>query len=252
MNINQINNQRNELFMSSIAEYDSTNFKFQGHNLNTNKDSVEISKVAQELQEEPQANSGKDELNVTKSNDKLVIHFDNSAILNRTVQRGYLEVNDRKLTLSDSVKKRLLFVNEEVTKSNKRAFLFTVMKHTTTVAKQQSDALKKMGDKQNRMLQTASRIMQGKKVSQADEQELMRTNPELYSMAKSAAMLKKHKRDKEDENISKQNEQARINENQPQDYSFDSLEYELSETQMTLSINESELEVYSISAGTIK
>ena len=68
---------------------------------------------------------------------------------------------------------------------------------------------------------TVSRIMHGRKVSPADEKELMEFNKDLYAMAKNAASLERyrHKHDKDDDKISEENQRARDREAEPKDYS---------------------------------
>lgn len=227
------------------------NVNYDKNNFNNNQDSIKISTEAYTIQSQIKAASGKDTVDVTKVDNKFIIHFDNSAILNRIIQRGYLEVDGNTLTLSEEVKQKLLSTNEKVEEANERNFMQALLKHEASVARQQADAFKQMGDKQNRTLQTASRIMHGRKVSQADEQELMMTNPELYAMAKSAALMNKtHRNNDEDEKISRQNDEARFRESQPQDYYTSSaLDYQRFETQMIVSFDEAEPQIQSISAS---
>ena len=227
------------------------NVNYENNNVNNNQNAVKVSTEAYTVPSQIKAASGKDTVEVTKVDNKFIIHFDNSAILNRIVQRGYLEVDCNTLKLSEETKQKLLSTNEKVEEANERNFMQALMKHEVSVARQQADAFKQMSDKQSRTLQTASRIMHGRKVSQADEQELMMTNPELYAMAKSAALMKKHHRNhiNEDEKISRQNDEARFRESQPQNYTSSALDYQRFETQMIVSFDEAEPQIQSISAS---
>ena len=222
---------------------------YDKNNVNDNQDAIKISTESYAIPSQIKAVSGKDTVDVTKVDNKFIMHFDNSAILNRIVQRGHLEVDGNTLTLSEETKQRLLSTNKKVEEANERNFMQALMKYEASVAKQQADAFKQMGNKQNRTLQTASRIMHGRKVSQAHEQELMMTNPELYAMAKSAALMKKQHQDDEDEKISRQNDEARLHESQPQNYTSAALDYQRFETQMVVSFDEAEPQVQSISAS---
>ena len=230
------------------------NVNYDKNNVNDNQDAIKISTESYAIPSQIKAVSGKDTVDVTKVDNKFIMHFDNSAILSRIVQRGHLEVDGNTLTLSEETKQKLLSTNKKVEEANERNFMQALMKYEASVAKQQADAFKQMGNKQNRTLQTASRIMHGRKVSQADEQELMMTNPELYAMAKSAALMKKHHRNhtNEDEKISRQNDEARFRESQPQNYTSAALDYQRFETQMVVSFDEAESQIQSISASPVE
>ena len=119
-------------------------------------------------------------------------------------------------------------------------------------ARQTSDAMKEANDKMSRAMTTASRIMHGKKVSPADEKELMEFNKDLYAMAKSAAALAEHRRkrdDKEDDKISAENEEARAREAEPKDYSVEETPIPQTEVQMDVSLDEDVLQVDAVGAG---
>ena len=93
------------------------------------------------------------------------------------------------------------------------------LEHDLAVSRQQSDAWKKQAQSQNRAMNTATRMMKGRKVSQDDEKELAQMFPELYRLAKAAAAMEKIKEDQEDRKISEENARQRDEENMPKDYS---------------------------------
>ena len=112
--------------------------------------------------------------------------------------------------------------------------------------------MKEANDKMSRAMATASRIMHGRKVSPADEKELMEFNKDLYAMAKSAAALAEHRRkrdDKEDDKISAENDEARAREAEPKDYSVEEKPIPRTEVQMDVSFEGDVPQVTAVGAG---
>lgn len=223
----------------------------------TRNDTVEISREGYALQAEqnkPTASFGDYSFPVTQgaAKNNFVIHFDNSAMLHRVVEKGSLAINGEEVSLSDDVKNRLLSADETARKKREQATMQAVLLHDAAVARQQADAMQQAGAKQSRTTATASRIMHGKDVSPADEKELMEADPELYSLAKSAAMLEKHRRkhDEDDERISKQNDEARKAESQPKNYDIPPIETPPYEAQMSIDFDGDAPQIISVAQGT--
>lgn len=110
------------------------------------RDSVEISDAAYKMSKETdelRATSGKDELRVTKGNreNEVIVHFRDSALVNRTVSRGYITVNGKDIVLSDETKEALLNTDKEAEEKRRKAYESYVMEHEAAVAKQQGEAL---------------------------------------------------------------------------------------------------------------
>ena len=215
----------------------------------TTEDEVDISATGYELQ---QANKEKASHEKTEKSridfsvfrqgdsNKFVISFGNAALVSRAVKQGYIEVEGQRIDLSDDVKKQLLATSKQIQDMKKGVSLHNFLLHEAANARQNSDAMKEANDKMSRAMQTASRIMHGRKVSPADEKELMEFNKDLYAMAKSAAALEQHRRkrdDKEDEKLSADNEEARAREAEPKDYSVEEMPMPDVETQMTVSLD---------------
>ncbi|MBO6177676.1 MAG: hypothetical protein J6O04_00680 [Selenomonadaceae bacterium] len=202
------------------------------------KDSVSISKEGMELQKsEKQPNI---EFSLTKMGEnRFRIGFSNSAMLHRAVKQGFLDVEGKRVELSDDVKNQLLASDKEITSRRKIIAMKNTMAEMAAQNRQTSDAMAKANAKMSRTMKTASRIMHGRKVSPADEKELMEFNHELYEMAKMAATLEKARRsekdDKEDAEISRANDVERDYENTPKDYSVDLIEMPKQETNMDVS-----------------
>ena len=212
----------------------------------TAEDKVDISSAGYELQ---QANKEKASHEKTEKSridfsvfrqgdsNKFVISFGNAAMVSRAVKQGYIEVEGQRIDLSDDVKKQLLATSKQIQDMKKGVSLHNFLLHEAANARQNSDAMKEANEKMSRAMQTASRIMHGRKVSPADEKELMEFNKDLYAMAKSAAALEQHRRkrdDKEDDKISADNEEARAREAEPKDYSVEEMPMPDVETQMTV------------------
>lgn len=227
----------------------------------TTEDEVDISSAGYELQQASKnkaANEKSEEpridFSVSRQGDsnKFVISFGNAAMVSRAVKQGYIEVEGQRIDLSDEVKKQLLATSKQIQDKKKGVSLHNFLLHEAANARQSSDAMKEANDKMSRAMQTASRIMHGRKVSPADEKELMEFNKDLYAMAKSAAALEQHRRkrdDKEDEKISADNEAARAREAEPKDYSVEEMPMPTDETQMTVSLDGEMGQVIDVSAG---
>ena len=215
----------------------------------TTEDAVDISSAGYELQQANKENAANEkteesqiDFSVSRQGDsnKFVISFANAAMVSRAVKQGYIEVEGQRIDLSDEVKKQLLATSKQIQDMKKGVTLHNFLLHEAANARQNSDAMKEVNDKMSRAMQTASRIMHGRKVSPADEKELMEFNKDLYAMAKSAAALEQHRRkrdDKEDEKISADNDEARAREAEPKDYSVEEMPMPDVETQMTVSLD---------------
>ena len=215
----------------------------------TTEDAVDISSAGYELQQaskDKAANEKTEEpridFSVSRQGDsnKFVISFANAAMVSRAVKQGYIEVEGQRIDLTDEVKKQLLATSKQIQDMKKGVTPHNFLLHEAANARQNSDAMKEANDKMSRAMQTASRIIHGRKVSPADEKELMEFNKDLYAMAKSAAALEQHRRkrdDKEDDKISADNEEARAREAEPKDYSVEEMPMPDVETQMTVSLD---------------
>ena len=228
--------------------------KNKSENFLSGKDTVEISDEARELQSKSKltASSGDTELKITQSKNNFVIHFDNSSALKQTVKNGFIEVNGQKFLLSDDLKKNLLATDNKIQKERESIFLNYQFELEAANSRRANDAMQKSNAKQMRVMKTATRIMHGRKVSPADEKELLESDPKLYSLAKSAGAIEKIRRKKsdndDDKRISKQNDEDRYKENQPtEDYSVEPPEYENHETQLKFAVDGENLQVQSVS-----
>jgi len=190
-------------------------------------DEVEISAAGYSLQVQEQAADRQaekpQEFTYSRIGDsqRYQLHFTDTAMIGRVVKQGYVELEGQRVALSDEVKKQLLAAGKQMQAVRQQISQHNFLLHETANARQSSDAMKEANDKMSRAMMTASRIMHGRKVSPADEKELMEFNKDLYAMAKNAASLERyrHKHDKDDDKISEENQRARDREAEPKDYS---------------------------------
>ena len=218
-------------------------------------DTVEISGTGQEMSKVMR--DGEKTANISfnirrRSDGSLSLSFDSAAMVSRAVKQGYLEIDGKKLALTDDVKKQLMAASKQIQDTKKSIAMHNMLLHETANARQTSDAMKEANDKMSRAMTTAARIMHGRKVSPSDEKELMEFNKDLYAMAKSAAALAEHRRkreDKEDEKISAENEEARTREAEPKDYSVEETPLPQTEVQMDVSFEEDIPQVKAVGVG---
>ena len=214
-------------------------------NPTSNSDSVEISDDAHNLQ----STTREDSLLINKSGNNFVIHFDNHEILQRTIKRGFLIVDDKKILLSDADKEKLAEIGEKVRQANEKSYMQALMKSESEVAQHNSEIMDRIARKDKRLMQTAARMMKGEQVSAEDEQELLLSDPKLYAMAKSAGAMQKMS--DEDRKTSRKNHDERIRDSEPLNYDMSIPKYKKFETQMVLSREESDFKVETITSAAI-
>lgn len=102
-------------------------------------DTVEISADAYKLAKVDQkmtATSGKDTLGIIKGDkdNSFIVHFADSAMINRAVSRGYITVNDIELKLSEETKQKLLMTDKQAEAERIKAYNEYVFQHEMAVA----------------------------------------------------------------------------------------------------------------------
>lgn len=187
------------------------------------------------------------------SGNKFVLSFSDTNMVSRAVEQGYIELNGQRIGLTDVVKKLMLATSKKIQAERQAVSMQNMLMYEAANSRRNSDAMQEAGAKMTRTMKTAARIMHGKKVSPADEKELMEFNKDLYTMAKSAAALAKYRRkkddDEDDEKISAANDAARAKEAEPKDYSVKEIEMPKTETQLTVSLEGDAPQVLSVGAG---
>jgi hypothetical protein len=197
MNVNTIAHSTYQNAIDCVYENmsDSNKDSFSEKNDNEKCDKIDISKAGYDLQSksaEVVVKSGKDYLGASwGKNNVLIIHFTDSAMVSRTIQRGYITINGVQIDLSDDVKSSLQKTDERAKADREQAFQTYYVQQNMAVAKQQGEVYQKQAQDEAKALETARRIAKGGKVPSVDEQKLMEYSPELYAMAKMQAMMAK-------------------------------------------------------------
>lgn len=122
-----------------------------------------------------------------------------------------------------------------------------IMQHELAVAQQQSETVKKAAEDASRAFEIAARLSAGEKITGAEAQELMKFNPQLYTMAMSIATMAKQ---------SDKQESVQIDENKPDNekavpgVEWSQFEWKTYESRMTVSL-EGEAAIQEVSEGDI-
>lgn len=211
-------------------------------------DNIELSDTAKAFLKKSEAKETTQWLDVTKQgNGKYKISFDSTAIISRVLQQGYMMIDGHQVTLDEKQLKQLRNVGLAMQKDREAVHNRMTLEHDLAVSRQQSDAWKKQAQSQNRAMNTATRMMKGRKVSQDDEKELAQMFPELYRLAKVAAAMEKIKEDQEDHKISEGNARQREEENTPKDYSVPQAgDYPTYSTDVNVEMTAGELQISSV------
>ena len=156
-------------------------------------------------------------------------------------------IDGHQVTLDEKQLKQLRNAGLAMQKDREAVHNRMTLEHDLAVSRQQSDAWKKQAQSQNRAMNTATRMMKGRKVSQDDEKELAQMFPELYRLAKVAAAMEKIKEDQEDHKISEENARQREEENTPKDYSVPQAgDYPTYSTDVNVEMTGGELQISSV------
>ncbi len=204
-------------------------------------DTLDISKEAYKTpvsDETMSATSGKDSLGITKGEkaNSFVIHFSDSAMVSRTISRGYLTVNGVDIQLSDDLKKQLTEIDKQAQADREAAFYQTTIAHDLAVTKQQSEAWASAYKDLAEAIEIAAKISAGGKVSSTDLKKLMETSPQLYAMAMAAKAMAESQ-EKQTETEITGNEETSKNNAATQGVSWSDFEWKSYETQMSVTID---------------
>lgn len=141
------------------------------------------------------ASSGSDILEAEMKADErhVSVYFSDSAMVSRAVKRGFIEINGNKVILSDEVKEKLINTDKQAQKAREAAFALSDLRHNIAVAEQQSDVLNKKMKSDVQAFSIAAKMSDGSQVSPEEESHLLKSDPEMYLMAKIAQQMAKHK-----------------------------------------------------------
>lgn len=134
--------------------------------------------------------SGSDilETNENEEQNKISVYFGDSAILKRTVKRGYIELNNKKIILSDDIKEKLTQTDKIAQKARESAF---ANYNNDVIAKQHSELLKDDIDKDITAFSISAKMSKGSIVSAKEESLLLKSDPEMYLMSTIAQHMAK-------------------------------------------------------------
>ncbi len=164
------------------------------------------------------------EANQNTNKNKISICFGDSAILSRTVKRGYVEIDGKRITLSDEIKKKLTETDKIAHKARESAFAYYNLRHNMTVSEQQSQALKNQMDKDIQAFNISAKMSKGSVVSPKEESVLLKSDPQMYLMAKIAQqMAKNHKKEYDDVKT----EEKIQNDNTPKEFTSYKVSFEV-------------------------
>jgi len=130
---------------------------------------------------------------------KISIYFGDSAVLNRTVKRGYIEIDGTRMALSDELKEKLIQADKSAQKARESAFANYNLKHRMTVSKQMSEDFENKTAKDIQAFSISAKMSKGSLVSPKEESLLLKSDPQMYFMAAIAQhMAKEHKKEYDD------------------------------------------------------
>lgn len=229
-------------------------FKATNQSVSSKKDLLEISSEAYGMQNDKtiSAVSGKDILGITIGDKEnvFIIHFSDSAMVSRTVSRGYITVNGEDVELSDEVKKQMTDVDKRAQADRENSYNEYIIRHELAVAKQQSETWKNVYKDLFEAIEIAAKISNGEQVSSQEMKKLMETDPKLYAMAKAAAAMSARKdRQGEKESVNTDAEKA-VSDEKAEGVSWSDFSWNSYETQVSV-LMEEKLEVIGVSEGEI-
>ena len=111
-----------------------------------------------------------------------------SGITLNAIQSGSINIDGDTFELSDEVRKAMKEAFDKSMEENARINDMNAAAHNMVVAEQQGDAMKETMENQAKAIEIAGRIAKGGQVPPEDEAFLLENNPDMYKLAKLAAM----------------------------------------------------------------
>ena len=109
--------------------------------------------------------------------------------------KGKVNIDGDTLELSDEVTKAIQEAHEKMMEQNAAINERNVAAHNMVAAEQQGDVIKSAMEDQAKAIEIAARISKGGQVPPGDEEFLLKNNPDMYKLAKLAAMhAKEHEK----------------------------------------------------------
>ena len=104
------------------------------------------------------------------------------------IQSGSINIDGDTFELSDEVRKAMKEAFDKSMEENARINEMNAAAHNMVVAEQQGDAMKSVMEDQAKAIEIANIIAKGGQVPPEDEAFLLENNPDMYKLAKLAAM----------------------------------------------------------------
>ena len=109
--------------------------------------------------------------------------------------KGNMSIDGDTFELSDEVSKAIREAHEKMMEQNAAINEMNAAAHNMVAAEQQGDAIKSAMEDQAKAIEIAGRIAKGGQVPPGDEAFLLENNPDMYKLAKLAAMhAKEHEK----------------------------------------------------------
>ncbi len=109
--------------------------------------------------------------------------------------KGRVSIDGDTLELSDEVTNAIREAHEKMMEQNAAISEMNAAAHNMVAAEQQGDVIKSAMEDQAKAIEIAARISKGGQVPPGDEEFLLKTNPDMYKLAKLAAMhAKEHEK----------------------------------------------------------
>ncbi|WP_294158660.1 hypothetical protein [uncultured Selenomonas sp.] len=186
---------------------------------------VELSSAGKSLQAdaakapEAQAASAVSDVQFLGEGASRKLRFTSAEAVHQALKDGYVELNGQQFYLSDDMKRVLTAKDKAMQKLRQGIMNANMLREQAVMAQRQGESMQKSAQAQSRIMETAMRIMKGRKVSTADEKELAQASPDLYKIAKSMGAIEQHKltrkQKEEDDKISAQHDEDREWEQSP-------------------------------------
>lgn len=129
----------------------------------------------------------------------------------KAIKNGNINIDGDTFELSDEIKSAMQEAFDKSMEENARIAEMNAAAHNMVVAEQQGDAMKETMENQAKAIEIAGRIAKGGRVPPEDEAFLLENNPDMYKLAKLAAMhAKEHEKYK-----------TALEEKEPKEYDYE-------------------------------
>jgi hypothetical protein len=144
----------------------------------------------------------------TTNTKRVVLQLGDAA---KAIKNGNINIDCDTFELSDEVKSAMQEAFDKAMAEQAKIVEMNAAAHNMVVAEQQGDAMKETMENQAKAIEIAGRIAKGGRVPPEDEAFLLENNPDMYKLAKLAAMhAKEHEKYK-----------TALEEKEPKEYDYE-------------------------------